>query len=391
MDRGLVDHYKPRKEEWYVNYQGALLNDRLNLFAGYRHEKRLANGGQRVDANPPWYTGFANMVGTLTPDQYAAYGVNLNYQLSELRDLEGDSYMGGASYSFTRGITGYVSYSETFLPNTGTLGGDYDVTAVRARATALGLNPDTELARLRSAGGETFAENETGTNAEFGIKTSLWDSRLVTTASVFRVERKNRKLDDTQRQVNEPLNYLGPNATGAFNRTIRWYSNEAEQYTEGFEFDAIWTPVRNYQALFSGSWIWDAKTDFDPTLTETNLLTPIVYRNRLINVPDYRANLFNKYTFTNSGWYQGATIGFGARYASKMNVFLDQNANPSRGGYTAGDYVVFDGLVGFPWRVGDYRLNFSLSVNNVFDKDYSEGGFNLSPPRSWLFTTSVQF
>lgn len=135
--------------------------------------------------------------------------------------------------------------------------------------------------------------------------------------------------------------------------------------------------------MISGSWIWDAKTDFDPTLTATNLLTPIVYGNRLINVPEYRLNLFNKFTFTTSGWYQGATVGFGARYASKMNVFLDQNANPARGGYTAGDYVVFDGLLAFPWRVGDYRLNFALSVNNLFDEDYSEGGFNLSPPRSW--------
>jgi outer membrane receptor protein involved in Fe transport len=395
VSRGLVDHYKPRRREWYANYQGSALEDRLTGFIGYREERLLANGGQHVDANPPWFTGGPYMLSNIPQPLWAAFGMNEGYQRSQLRDRKGDARMIGASFEVRKGFNVYSSYSETFLPNGPfTLGGDYNESDLRARATQLGLNPATTVSNVAAAGGVTQIRNEKGANLEVGVKTTLWDNRLVSTFSLFRIDRKNRALDDVQRQLDEPLNYTGPNRTGAFSRIVRWYSNEAEQRTEGAEFEAILTPIRNYQALVSGSWIWTAKTVADASLVATHINRPIVFGNRLPFVPEYRLNAFQKYTFTENiiGEYgRGLSIGLGARYASKMTIGLDQNFNPGRGGLTAGNYVVFDTVFGYTWNVLGYNLTTTLNVNNLFDKDYSEGGFNLSAPRSWLLTTGLRF
>ena len=57
---------------------------------------------------------------------------------------------------------------------------------------------------------------------------------------------------------------------GTFNRVVRWFSNDAVERTEGAEFEAVWTPIRNYQAVISGSWIWTADTLADPSVIRVN-------------------------------------------------------------------------------------------------------------------------
>ncbi|HLE57389.1 MAG TPA: TonB-dependent receptor, partial [Rhodothermia bacterium] len=53
VSRGLVDHSRPTREEWYVNWQGSMFNDRLIAYLGYREEE-ISTVGQLVAANPPW-------------------------------------------------------------------------------------------------------------------------------------------------------------------------------------------------------------------------------------------------------------------------------------------------------------------------------------------------
>ena len=393
VSRGLVDHGNPQRKEWYVNWQGSALNNRLIGFLGYRVERALSNGGQRVDGNYPWYTVSANALEYLPQSEWASFGVSDPF--SRAVDRKGNARMGGVSFEVTKNVNIYASYSQTFLTNGPlTLGGDTDLAAIRARAVLLGLNPDTTVANYTAAGGLTRIKNEKGKNSEIGVKVSLFDNKIVGTASIFRVQRGNRALDDLQRQADEPLNYLLPNRAGPQNRVIRWYSNDAQQQTEGFEFDAVWTPMRNLQAIVSGSWMWQAETVADPSIAATNIARPIIFGNRLPFAPKYRFNFFPKYTFTEGvlgGWGRGASTGFGFRYASQIIISNDQNFNASRGGLTAGNYTVFDAVFGYPVEVYGYRMNLTLNINNVFNKDYSEGGLNLSPPRTWTLTTGFKF
>jgi outer membrane receptor for ferric coprogen and ferric-rhodotorulic acid len=226
----------------------------------------------------------------------------------------------------------------------------------------------------------------------------MMDNKLVGTFSVFRVTRQNRVVDDTQRQFDEPLNY---NAAGTSARIVRWYTASATQETEGAEFEAIWTPIRNYQAVVSGAWMWSAKTLSDPSLdilpntpASTVITRNIVFGNRLAYAPEYRFNVFNKYTFNDNfiGSYgRGFSIGVGARYSSEIINSNDQNFNASRGGLTAGDYLVFDAVLSYPFEVLGYRMSATLNVNNVLDEEYSEGNFSLSPPRSYTLTLGMRF
>ncbi len=416
IDRGLVDRYNPKREEYYLNYLATLLDDRLNLFAGYRIVNEY-DGDQRVSANPPWYNGFENMSSVLSPAQQIANGISTapgSYYLGTYLPKKGNSSMFGVSYALTKGVTLYSSYSQTYLPNTGYLGLT-DENMVRIKAISLGLDPDAEIARIRAGGSNTPLKNEEGQNYEFGAKTSLWGNQLVGTFSVFRLLRTNEKLDDTQRQIDEPLNYSAPDKGGVFstaNGGVRWYSNSSTREVEGSEAEIIWTPRRNWQLLANGSWLWTAKTIADPRffdpahppagatvaqIQSNSMNYYFTYAFRLPNVPEYRLNLFNKYTF-NEGILRGLSFTLGARYASVMNIANDINTDSRHGGVTAGNYVVFDGGASFPWQLSGFPISTSLQISNLTNQDYNEGsgglsggGFMTSPPRTWRLTNALKF
>ncbi len=399
VDRGLVDHSRPKREEWYVNWQGSLLNDRLTAFLGYREEK-TSTVGQLVAANPPWYTVEDFALQNIPQADWVTYGLSPIF--SRPRTTKGSSKMIGASFEVMKNISVYASVSQTFLPSGVTyLGGDYDPNAVNTRAALLGLSGTTENARLVSQGGLTEVQNEKGLNMEVGVKVALDDNKIVGTASVFRVNRKNRVLDDTLRQFNEPLNYLLPNNQGAFSRIVRWYSASAEEENEGAEFEVIWTPKRNYQAVVSGSWIWRSETLADPSLaitptstTAQRIQNEITFSSRLVNTPEFRFNVFQKYTFTDNflgDHGRGFSIGLGTRYSSEINIQNNVNMWTARGGLAAGDYVVFDTVLSYPFELFGYKMSGTLNVSNITDKEYSEGNYNLAEPRSYMFTLGMKF
>jgi hypothetical protein len=165
--------------------------------------------------------------------------------------------------------------------------------------------------------------------------------------------------------------------------------------------------------LANASWLWTARTTadpryFDPANPPASATTAqrqsnsqnhyFTYRFRMQNVPEYRFNTFNKYTFT-EGPVRGLTLTLGARYASVMNIFNTIDADSKRGGITAGDYLVFDGGASYPWEVFGFTIGTSLQISNLTNKEYNEGsgsqlgggGYMNSPPRTWLLTNTVTF
>lgn len=400
VSRRLVDHSRPKRDQWYVNWQATMFQDRLTAFLGYREEK-TTSVGQLVAVNDPWFTVPDFALENIAQSDWVTYGLSPIF--SRPSNTKGSSKMAGVSFEVVKNVNLYASYSNTFLPSGVTyLGGDYDPNAIAARATLLGLNPTTELARLESQGGLTKVKNERGVNAEFGVKVSLNDNKLVGTLSVFQVTRQDRVLDDLPRQVDEVLNYTLPGKpTTNYSRIVRWYSASAKERTEGAEFEAIWTPKRNYQAVISGAWMWTAKLMSDPSLAITPLSTTaqkiqneISFGSRLINAPEYRLNIFNKYTFTDNfiGEHgRGFSIGLGARYASEINIQNNVNFYAARGGLTAGNYTVFDAVFSYPFEVFGYQMSGTLNVGNLLDDEYLEGNYNLAEPRSYRLTLGMKF
>ena len=106
--------------------------------------------------------------------------------------------------------------------------------------------------------------------------------------------------------------------------------------------------------------------------------------------PERSLNFFNKYTFTEGG-LAGLTIGGGLRYRSEIVISNSRDWNANRNGATAGDYTVFDALIGYNSEIWGIPTNFTLNVTNLTDKLHSEGGWNYARGREIALTTRVSF
>jgi outer membrane receptor protein involved in Fe transport len=442
IDRNALDGYKPTLEGQYLNWQASALDDRLTVLAGMRKEKKWERGQWQVN-NFPYYIYFDEM--WLNPTAYPenVWGHSVNYQKTNVIDQEGDSWMAGASFAVNKNLSVYASMSRIFKFNAGVVGGMFIgdemliaqgiISEYAARRAADPLFTEnfvyngttiTSAAQIKSIweakGYYKLVPNEFGNNKEIGAKYSSDDNKIVATFSIFLADRINRREDDgtAQSNLNEPINYntnpiwivgaarSGLVAASAANTgrvfRVRTYGNKVE--IKGAESEVIWTPIRNFQALINASWMPTAETVEDsrpqyaaPGSTAYTALSAsqqrdsyILWKARVENVPEYRFNVFAKYTFTD-GPARGVAIGAGLRYSSETVISRGVDWNPLAGGYQAGDYLVFDLTAAYPWEVMGYKIVSSFGLYNVTDEKYSEGSFALSPARNWLVTNTLRF
>lgn len=443
IDRTTLDGYYSQDQAGYINYQGRLLDDRLTIMGGVRREMHRDSGQYQVN-NFPWFApppyAYADPV-KYPPSVWGydpGYAGDIDGNWSR---VAGTSWMGGASFEVTKNINVYTSVSKVYNRNGASNVGGYsklNVPYYYAGAKAfLGNQPfvyngktinsaDDLTAAFHASGADVLIKPETGRNFEVGVKTSLWDNKLVSTVSFFHMYRVNRRIDDTARQNAEPLNFAnnyvyfgsppavnnpvatngiayGGNLVGA--RLLRWRTVGQKDVIEGADAEAIWTPVRNFQSFISGAWMWTAKTEDNPLVPKPgtaayNALTPaakinadIQYGARLENVPEFRLNTMSKYTFTEgfAGYGRGLAVGLGTRYSSKMVVARNVEWNPLRNGFQSGNYFVFDSTVSMPWEIRGYRLTTSVNVQNLLDQTYFEGGTIASPGRTLFIINTLRF
>jgi outer membrane receptor protein involved in Fe transport len=408
IDRVWLDGYKPTVTAAYANHQASFFEDRLNVIAGVRRQWREEKG-QYLESNYPWFV--VPVDAHLDPATYPedVWGYSGNYARTNIYKRKGDSWMGGASFAITPNINVYASISKTFQFNLGNVGGVFTGNEIPVIQSALAHGggsfeylgqtvTSVEQAQqiMTERGAYEPFKDETGMNWEVGAKISTDDQKIVGTISFFRGERKDQRLDDPAKQSNieEPFNYS--------TRNFRWRTADLKNRIEGSEVEVIWSPKPNLQLVTNASWLWTAKTIYDrtrpaPGSDAYNALAPagkvasdIYYGARIENVPEYRFNVFGKYTFVN-GPLREAAVGGGMRYSSETVISRTVDWNPLAGGYQAGDYVVFDATFSYPWKVMGFRLVSTLGIYNVTDEDYSEGSFVLTPKRNWVISNTLQF
>lgn len=420
ISRVWLDGYKPILTAAYANQQFSMLDDRLNIIAGFRRQWREEKG-QYLASNAPWYVVPNDAY--LDPVAYPedVWGYSGNYARTNVYKRTGDSWMVGASYAVTPTINLYGSVSKTFQFNLGNVGGVFTGNEIPVFQSALNHGggsfqyfgetvTSVEQARQiqEKRGAYRDINDETGMNWEFGAKISTRDSKVVGTLSFFRAERMDQRLDDLAKQSNieEPFNYsttlFAPGTVGYNTRNFRWRTADLKNRIEGTEAEVIWTPIPNFQAVINGSWLWTAKTIYDRTRAAPGtpaydalpasgkVASDIYYGARIENVPEFRFNMFGKYTFSN-GPLKRFSAGGGLRYSSETVISRTVDWNPLAGGYQAGDYVVFDVTFSYPWQVLGYELLSTFGVYNVADKDYSEGSFVLAPKRNWMLSNTLRF
>ena len=422
IQRNLLDGYNDRLKAWYANWQVTTLNDRLTGVFGYRKETYKYRG-QWLTANDPWFIPPPTAPFDQTTYPPSVYNYSPAYSASNIQTTSDHAYMVGASFAITPQVSVYATVSSTFRINQG-FKGDFSAVASTPDQIIndiLANNPagyvwkghtinslQSGLDAFKAEGVLDNVPNESGMNYEFGAKLSTQDHKIVGTLSFFRGDRQNQKLDDTIAQSNaqEPLNnsttVFAPTSLFYNKRVIRWRTVGVKNEVQGTEFDLTWTPMRNFQLIANGAWLWDAHTIASPAFAKPGTATyaaytavqqanaDVLYKTRLVNVPEYRLSLWGKYTFTD-GAARGLSTALGARYASEEVVAQNLDWNPLKGGFQAGNYVVFDANVAYPWEVFGFKLSTSLAVQNVLDKVYYEGTYVPSDPRTWLLKTTVKF
>ncbi|MBD9643861.1 ferrichrome porin FhuA [Pantoea sp. PNT02] len=221
------------------------------------------------------------------------------------------TWRGGLNYVFDNGIAPYFSYSEAFIPNSGST---YD--------------------------GQAFDPSR-AKQYEAGVKYVPKDRPVVLTAAVY-------QLTKTKNLTADPDTLNHPNAS----------IQSGEIRSRGVELEA--KAALNANINMTASYTY---TDAEYT-EDTNLKgkTPV-------QVPKHMASLWSDYTFHETA-LSGVTVGAGVRYVGESKGLYasgdDMNQNFDVAGYTTVDAALKYDLA----RFGMPGSTIGVNVNNLFDREY---------------------
>ena len=199
---------------------------------------------------------------------------------------------------------------------------------------------------------------EEGNQIEFGIKSDLFDKRLIATFSAYQIKKQN---------VLE--------STGTFTPTGLPISRiQGEQESKGLELEGIWLPVPNWQVQVGGTYI-DAKV--------TKSSNPVFIGRKMVNVPRASGNLWTRYNFP-GGPLRGFGLGLGVIMQGKRlaGTPTTQTSSFMLPGYTRFDSACYYQMKGY---------DFALNITNVLDRKYiaSSGENAVFPAEPRRVTLSV--
>lgn len=221
------------------------------------------------------------------------------------------TWRGGLNYVFDNGIAPYFSYSEAFIPNSGST---YD--------------------------GQAFDPSR-AKQYEAGVKYVPKDRPVVLTAAVY-------QLTKTKNLTADPDTLNHPNAS----------IQSGEIRSRGVELEA--KAALNANINMTASYTY---TDAEYT-EDTNLKgkTPV-------QVPKHMASLWSDYTFHETA-LSGVMVGAGVRYVGESKGLYasgdDVNQNFDVAGYTTVDAALKYDLA----RFGMPGSTIGVNVNNLFDREY---------------------
>jgi iron complex outermembrane recepter protein len=284
------------KDQWY----GAYFQDQITLW-----DKLHILGGGRYD----WAE-----TGRGSGNSFAVATDNMEHSSSSnLRKDEGFSPRVGILYEPWHFLSVYGSWTTSFNANNGV-----------------------------SDSGETF-DPERGEQFEAGIKTSLFDDRLLATLAYYHLTKDNILVQDPSPPTNNPFAKVSNN-----------------QRSQGIELD-ISGQVTDQISLIASYAFTDAKVLKD----NVALGDPDNTGHSLPLVPDHSGSLWLKYDHNGSGSPHGFSFGLGA-FASGARQGDFENSFQLPG------YVRMDAFAAYKLKVAGAKITTQFNIRNILEKEYYE-------------------
>jgi iron complex outermembrane recepter protein len=311
-DLTLTSHNRgdSRGSALYGVVAATLWDDRVHVLAGYaRHEVHNQTA-------PNFVTGI------VTPPSDRAANVP----------------QAGTLFKITRGVSGFVSYSESFLAN----------------PTLLRVNNEPMLP----------AEPAIGRGWEAGFKLDLLQGRISGTASVYRIHA-------SPTGVIVVTTGLAPDGTTMFSDI-----QGGSQLSKGFEFDLLFTPTPDLQIIAAFSRC-DAIYQRHPSNRSFD-------GSPLVATPDRTINLWAKY-FVPNGPVEGLVLAGGVGHVGSMTHIGN---NPL---VTAPSYTTIDLSIGYRFAMFGQPWLADLSVKNAANERYYASASSWGFPRHAIVSLSTRF
>lgn len=228
----------------------------------------------------------------------------------------------GLLYQWQPWLSSYVSWTRSFGANNG------------VSSTGASLDP------------------EIGEQHEVGLKSELFDKKLVASASVFRIIKDNVLTAD--------LSTPDPNDSATI----------GQMRSQGIELEAIGqiTPTFSLNANY---------TLADTEITKDNRG---LSGHRFGGVPRHAASLWGKYKFAASSELSGWSVGLGS-------IAVAQREGDNENTFKLPGFARLDGMIAYSWKTSGSLLTAQLTVRNLSDTHYYESTdpFSNAPPRVGIY------
>jgi iron complex outermembrane receptor protein len=345
-----------------VHYRRALQADAVSTFDTGPFDHRLLIGGEWADA-PDIVDSFAGTSSAIDPYNLQFPGtVNVN-TATPSSSLRGNN----------RQLKGYALETLGLFKHRLLLSGG--VSRIRAKTNSRNLLTNTSTAplsvtqNLKQYGvvfkvtpgvslfygyNENFAPNflngvvlpsQVGQQDEFGLKTDLFEGRLLANISYFDLKQENVPVPAFP-QTTPPTFVLVPGET-----------------SKGFDGDITWQVDHNLDLIFTFA-VFDAEARSQANTTASVIEAPVN------NVAEQTCSLWARYKFT-TGALRGFSAGLGVSHLSKRAIASNNNAiiygwlDP----FTTADLVL-------TYERGNLR--YGLNVDNLFNEQYDAAVRNQS-------------
>ena len=184
--------------------------------------------------------------------------------------------------------------------------------------------------------GSTF-DPERGEQFEAGLKTQLFDNRLLATLAYYHLTKDNILVPDN-------------NTSSPFDKITN------KQRSQGIEFD-VTGQITDQVSLIGSYAFTDAKILVDHDGDTAG--------NRMTNVPDHSGSLWVKYDVNGYQAPEGFSFGMGGVAAGEREGDFENS-------FQLPGYVRMDAFAAYKMKVGATKVTTSFNIRNLLDKNYYE-------------------